>query len=91
MKRAVVFLLAMALIIGAGVALAQAPSGTQGPQQPMMGPGMMMCPCMMMMGQKQMSPEDMKKMQEQMMQWMQACPMMKMMGPQQQPPQQQKK
>lgn len=43
------------------------------------------CPCMMMMG-RQMSPEDQKKMQEQMAQWWQACPMWKTMGPQQPPP-----
>ncbi len=90
MRKAVIFILAMALLIGSGMAVAQEKGGGQAPQQPMMGPGMMgpgmMCPCMMMMGH-QMSPEDQKKMQEEMRQWMQACPMMKMMGPKQQPQQ----
>jgi hypothetical protein len=41
----------------------------------------------MMMSQKQMTPEESKKMQEHMSQWMQSCPMMKMMQQQQQPAQ----
>ncbi|MDP3182391.1 MAG: hypothetical protein Q8M54_06190 [Desulfobaccales bacterium] len=93
MRKAVIFILAMALLIGSGMAVAQEKGGAQAPEKPMMGPGMMgpgmMCPCMMMMGHQmsQMSPEDQKKMQEEMRQWMQACPMMKMMGPKQQPQQ----
>lgn len=88
MRKAVIFILAMALLIGSGMAVAQEKGGAQAPEKPMMGQGMM-CPCMMMMGHQmsQMSPEDQKKMQEEMRQWMQACPMMKMMGPKQQPQQ----
>ena len=97
MRKAVIFVVTMALLMGIGMAVAQEKGGAQAPPQPMMGPGMMgqgmMCPCMMMMGHQmsQMSPEDQKKMQEEMRQWMQACPMMKMMGPKQQQPQQPQK
>ncbi len=90
MKQALALILAVVLLVGSGVAMAQQAPAQPQPQQPQMGP-MMMCPCMMMMSQKQMTPEEMAKMQEQMRQWMQTCPMMKMTGPQQQPAQPQPK
>ena len=61
MKLTLLLILTVALIAGAGMALAQQTPATPPAQQPQMGP-MMMCPCMTMM-QKQMTPEQMKQMQ----------------------------
>ena len=69
MKKAITLILVLTLIFGSVAAMAQ-----QQPQQPQTGP-MMMCPCMMMM-QQQMTPEQVKQMQERMAQWWQNCPMM---------------
>lgn len=79
MKKLAVILLTLALSGGVMAAHAQTQAIPQAPGQPMM-----MCPCMMMM-QKQMTPEQMKQMQEQMAQWWRSCPMWQTMGPQTQP------
>ncbi len=80
MKLTLTLILTVALIAGAGIAMAQQTPATPPAQQPQMGP-MMMCPCMTVRMQ-QMTPEQQKQVQG----WWQACPMWQM-TPQQPPAQ----